>query len=665
MNGRPGNLDSRNEAFADRRSLRPGVSGTGDGGAGVDLPGTALLPGPPAVTSVLRAGDALIIVPPFGGLGPSPAAHLLQSCAREAGIRVSVLYANCLWASVMGEARYADICRAEPRFGLIGERIFAAAAYGGPPLGRDASSFLQRLETLDSAAGWPDLVRLAVEAGAWADRVADGVAHMGFRAVGCTTTFEQTSASVALLDRIKARRPECVTMIGGANCEGDMAEGIRSLGAAIDVVFSGESERTFVAFMRDLLSGRLPARPVVSGAPCMDLDGLPLPALDEFFEQRARFLPHSPVADGDTWLPVETSRGCWWGEKHHCTFCGCNASGMRFRAKSPDRVISELATLSAAHHSRKVMMTDRIMPRTYLHSVIRRLPAEIPGLSIHYEQKANLSLSDVLALKQAGVTTIQPGIEALSSSLLRRMRKGVSAAQNIALLRYARSATLGVGWNLLSAFPGDQVEDYEQTLMLCPLMHHLYPPVGLTEISVHRFSPYFDEPASYGVTNIRPVGAYTTVFPAQADSSRLAYYFDADYQSAARDNPGLNDELRRQVARWHAAWGENLKGGCDGPPLLMVRRISDQAMLLNDTRGLAGTSTLRLLDREQASLALVGRPYEPTPALDWALAQRIGVVLDGFYVPLATADPALLQEFERERRTPPAPSDLDHGPLVG
>ena len=71
-------------------------------------------------------------------------------------------------------------------------------------------------------------------------------------------------------------------------------------------------------------------------------------------------------------------------------------------AKQPaDRVIDELATLRAAHPSRRVAMTDRVMPHAYFRTLIPRLRSEVPGLDIFYEQKANLSLEKVLALLPA------------------------------------------------------------------------------------------------------------------------------------------------------------------------------------------------------------------------------------------------------------------------
>src|SRR5919201_6075601 len=87
---------------------------------------------------LLSDGDALIIVPPFAGLDrPSLAAHLLQACAAREGVRVRVLYASLLLGAEIGEINYEAVCYA-PSGALLGERFFAAAAYGLPPFGNDS-----------------------------------------------------------------------------------------------------------------------------------------------------------------------------------------------------------------------------------------------------------------------------------------------------------------------------------------------------------------------------------------------------------------------------------------------------------------------------------------------------------------------------------------------
>jgi hypothetical protein len=229
---------------------------------------------PPAVHPLLREGHALIIVPPFAGLDrPSLGAHVLQACAAAREIDVRVLYANLLLGGAIGELNYQAICYAASG-ALMGERFFAHAAYGVPPFGHDTSYlayFNDQGEKADDEVeiDLAELQRLQPTVHEWVEAIALAVTARGYPVVGCTTTFEQTSASVALLNRIKQLRPETITILGGANCDGEMADGILSLGASIDYVFAGESEQSFPEFMSEMLAGRLPADRIVRGLPCM------------------------------------------------------------------------------------------------------------------------------------------------------------------------------------------------------------------------------------------------------------------------------------------------------------------------------------------------------------------------------------------------------------
>ncbi len=608
----------------------------------------------PDLNSVLRPGEGLIIVPPFAGMDrPSLAAHLLQACAAESGIRVSVLYANLLLGAQIGELNYQAVCYA-PSGALLGERFFAQVAYNVPPFGHD-TTYLSYFESspaeradAEVEINLDELQALEPELQQWVDTIATAVVERGYKVVGCTSTFEQTAASVALLNRIKQLRPETIAVIGGANCDGEMAEGILSLEARIDYVFAGESERSFVTFMRRVLSDDLPSERIITGEPCIDLDDLPTTDFSEYYEQLAVAIPESLLAQNSLiLLPYESSRGCWWGEKHHCTFCGLNAQTMKHREKSPDRVVAELQYLLANHPNKKVCFVDNIMPHSYFRSLLPRLPAEVPGLLAFYEEKSNLSLDDVIELKTAGVCDIQPGIEALSTSLLKRMDKGVTARQNIALMRYARAVGLNLNWNLLYAFPGDVAADYEETLALIPLLRHLTPPSGLSFLSIDRFSPYFDFPERYGVTSVYPMKSYASVLPPGADIDKLAYHFMGDYASGSRENPELMKRLEAEVDQWMSLW--NMQE--EALPALAVTSLSEDTFLLMDTRGLEQTEEIQFLDREQASVILAGRRLnEENDVVEWALDAKLIVELDQFFVPLATAEPALLREFESEQR---------------
>jgi ribosomal peptide maturation radical SAM protein 1 len=597
--------------------------------------------------------DAVLIVPPFFPVDyPALGVHLLQACAREAGLEVRVVYANFLLAARIGEEAYATLMYG-PAKTLLGERFFARCAYGIPALGRRPEHALDGwCAPGDRKRQLRRLLELEGFAQPFVDEAAEAIAALGGGVVGSSSSFAQTAASIALLGAVKTRRPEVVTLLGGANCEGEMATGIASLGT-VDYVFSGESESTFPDFLLSLRRGERPPGRILQGEPCQDLDRLPAPCFDEFFEQRQRhltagFLPSEHVA-----LSYETSRGCWWGQKQHCTFCGLNGQGMGFREKSPDKVLRELRALLAASPTRRILMTDNIMPHRFFATVVPRLAEELPDLRIFYEQKANLTLQNVLSLKRAGIHTIQPGIEALSTRLLGLMKKGVLARQNLMLLRYARATALNLRWNLIWGFPGDEIAAYRETLDLLPLLHHLPPPAGTGRLRIDRFSPYHSRPEDYGISEIHPLAGYFDVLPDGAEVERIAYHFSGTYRSEALEQREVIRELIREATRWHERWRQ----GAGEAPLVEVRR-SNGDLLLRDTRGLPGTDADLALTPAQAAALLTAGPATSSPVERWAVERRLAVLVDGWKVPLATADPALLQESEAAGPAglmPPAP----------
>jgi ribosomal peptide maturation radical SAM protein 1 len=606
-------------------------------------------------------GDAVIIVPPLASTTmPSLAAHLLQSCARKAGYNVKILYGNLLFASQIGQLNYEALFRGSLQY-MLGERLFCSAAYGLPAFGRD--NFLAQLKdarvtvsknNIRAELEASDLAKWERNVHAWVEQVSCAVHERGFKVVGCTTTFEQTSASVALLNRIKQLSRRTVTILGGANCEGEMAEGIVSLGANVDYVFSGESETAFPKFLGRIASGDYPNGRIVRGEPCMDLDDVPAPEFTEFFEQRRHWLSRPELDDQkNLWVTYESSRGCWWGQKQHCTFCGLNGETMHFRQKSAQKLIEDIKALVNTCPTRRVCMTDNIIPHDYFRNFLPRAPEEIPGVTFFYEVKANLSLQKVMTLKQAGVKQLQPGIESLSTECLKLMKKGVSAQQNINLLRYARAIGVWLGWNILYALPGDKITEYQLTLKLIPLLHHLQPPLGLSHLSLERFSPYFMRPADYRIENIRPIGAYRAFLPERADLAKIAYHFEGDYESESRANICLVQELDAEVNRWQRAWESD-----EEIPCLAVSELNDDAYLLLDTRGVEETQEINFLNAAQARVALTGKA-ESRQDLEWALDKKIVVELDSRVVPLATAEPKLFQMFIDET-APGGPAAAAH-----
>jgi ribosomal peptide maturation radical SAM protein 1 len=616
---------------------------------------------PTALRTWLQDGDTLLIVPPFASLDqPALSVHVLQACAREAGFQTRVLYANSLLAAAIGVENYVAFTTGRRVPKLLGECMFARDAYGLPLLDSwvdrsdlallmegSPSEQVDILDNLDAEPfplTLPHLKQIERTASAWLDDLAETIADVNFSVVGVTTSYEQTNATVALLKRIKRCNARTTTIVGGANCAGEMAEGITSLdpnSECIDYVFSGESEGTLLSFLQDISAGRLPPKRIIRGKPNHCLDALPTPDFREYIEQMECFLPGAEAVIGTTFLCYENSRGCWWGEKHLCSFCGANGESIAFRQKSPERVLEDLDHFTETCSIRRILLVDEIMPRGYFQTLLPALIERPVDLEIAGSVKANLSLDDVLKLKRAGFSSIGAGIESLSSGLLALMNKGLTARQAIALLRYARAADVHLRWNFLWGFPGDTLEMYEEMLALLPLVRHLQPPDAIIHLVITRFSPYFDDPKVYGVRDIHPLASYAAAFPSYADMTKLAVNFTADYESAAHQNLDLVENLLREIVAWKQSW-RNKDASISNLQVIEF----DGSYILVDTRGLQNGQRMSLLTPSQAAAALVPRPYAETDEIAWALERQVGIVRDGWYVPLATAAPGLLRAFE-------------------
>jgi hypothetical protein len=198
---------------------------------------------------------------------------------------------------------------------------------------------------------------------------------------------------------------------------------------------------------------------------------------------------------------------------------------------------------------------DNIMPKNYVSEVLPFVKTP-PGAVIFYEVKADLSAEDLAVLSRAGVKHIQPGIEALSTSTLKLMKKGISVFQNLSFLKNCIVHEVRPAWNLLIGFPGEQEEVYKKYVSDLPLLTHLMPPSGAFPVRFDRFSPYFVQAKEYGL-DLRPVDYYELTYPFNRDSlAKMAYYFidynfNAEYICVTAKWIG---SIREKINAWHERW---------------------------------------------------------------------------------------------------------------
>ncbi|MFF4252725.1 RiPP maturation radical SAM C-methyltransferase [Streptomyces sp. NPDC001663] len=563
--------------------------------------------------------------------------HTLVSRTRPDD-EVREFHGSLRWAEFLlersgGRLRPGDYVRvgSDSIFHGLGDWVFSGVLYDDPGWGSE------RLR--DYAERHAITVGTAREMRAYAAdfiaECADAVLADEPDVIGFTTTFMQNVSSLALARELKVRRPELTVVFGGSNCDGPMGHALHRNHPFVDHVVRGEGEYAFPALLRHLDEGTPPAD--VPGLCWWDGEvsranpesrrtvapaDIPSPDYDDW--QSA--LDASPVAEYvHPKLVVEGARGCWWGEKHHCTFCGLNGSAMAFRAKPGERLWSELDRLVRRHRILDVVTVDNIIDMAYFKDFLPRAAASGWDLRMHYEVKSNLTPDQLALLADSGTAHIQPGIESLGSRVLDLMDKGVTGARNIRTLRECENHSLTCSWNLLYGFPGETADDYTSVIDQLPALVHLQPPGGAHRIQLERFSPHFNDPG-LGFGKRRPAEMYQHVYDLPEDElADLVYLFDTE-------DAGIGGEaearLRAGVERWLTDHpGSRLTFAEDGDALLVHdRRVGwprrthrftgwQSAALRRLEDGRSGTALHRLLAED-------GHPV-PAEELDEWLQQAL------------------------------------------
>ncbi|TDD87138.1 RiPP maturation radical SAM C-methyltransferase [Actinomadura rubrisoli] len=452
----------------------------------------------------------------------------------------------------LGVADYVDVAENGVLHGT-GEWVFAGGLYDDP--GWRVEEF--RAYAAERDIDISSLLRMRDLAQPFLDEAAAEILAAEPDVVGFTSTFMQNVASLALARRLKRLRPSIRVVFGGANCDGPMGAALHRNHRFVDLVVRGEAEEVFPALLDRLADGEDPAdlpgvcwwdgerpraNPQATHAvpPAM----ISSPDFDAWHEAFAS----SPVREHVTpELLIEGSRGCWWGEKHQCTFCGLNGSMIAFRAKPADKFWTELSDLVERHQILDVVTVDDILDMGAFSTLLPRMAESGWDLRVHYEIKSNLRPAQVEALAAAGIAMVQPGIESLSGRVLKIMDKGVDGAMNVRLLRDCEDNGLTVTWNYLYGFPGELADDYWGVIEQLGALVHLQPPSGAVRLVLERFSPYFERP-ELGFPRRAAAAAYAHTYDLpDAELDDLAYFFDTD--EAGISGP-IVEALDAALNRW-------------------------------------------------------------------------------------------------------------------
>jgi ribosomal peptide maturation radical SAM protein 1 len=506
---------------------------------------------------------ALVNMPFSYSKYPSIQLGTLSALLKSKGIGVDCHHLNVRFAHKIGVPLYESICE---KRALFGEWLFSYLLFrDNPKRGEYPRVFKPVFEQIAHESGQPiaffeDMAtRTAPQFLTWAMTAID---WGQYKIVGFTSTFDQNVASLTMAKLIKDLYPEVTIVFGGANFDGEMGlEHFRAF-PFIDLVVVGEGEVTFPSLVEHILNGESVAG--LKGVAYKDNGRICFEPNGELFTDFARTGPPdyddyyrllaelgTETAKGlDRILLYEGSRGCWWGEKHHCTFCGLNAQSMKFRAKSPEQVAEEMAYLSSRYDTTRFRLVDNIIDLKYVEQLFGKFGQDRRDLDVFIETKSNLQKQQIRTLAVGGVKCMQPGLESLSPTQLRAMDKGVTPLQNIVCLKWSFYYRVAVSWNILLGFPGESNEDYRRQIDLIPSLFHLQPPEASGKFWLERFSPYYTRPHDYGVRITGPGMAYEYVYDAtRVDLNKIAYDFEYELDDWSVD-PHLYQELTNMIGEW-------------------------------------------------------------------------------------------------------------------
>ena len=620
--------------------------------------------GPPSLRIAL-------VEAPFGpAIWPSIGTSLLKAELIRKGHQARVLYANHFLLPLIGPAdrRTLSVYQAiSDEFGIhLGEWIFVDQAFPERYSAARDQEFLRLLKSAGTASSLiEEALELKARAGDYLDLVMQRFDWGGYDLVGFANTFSQLNASIAIARRLRQRFPLLPMIVGGAGCSDEMGEGVMLATPLFKAAALGEADALIVDLCEAICGGdegRLAQLPGIAWRDAQGqvrrsaakqrvtvMDELPMPQYDDYYTT----LPSAYRPELPFYLPVEASRGCWWGAKHHCVFCGLNPDRMKHYSKTPDRFLEEIGELRRLYQPGRFMAVDNIMPHEYYEAVLPRLDQASGGAEFFFEVKANFREEQLRTFSRARVIQIQPGIESLSSHVLALMKKGTSAAANILTLRLCEDMGIRAHWSILHGIHGELAEDYLASAEVAKRLFHLRPPLGIFLTEIERFAPMFRYPELHGLANLRPSHWYRYCYPVTDEVlGRLAYRFDCeriDEDVLAR--AAVHDSLAPVVDAWRQAYDArsarlDLVAAGDGGGAVIERR-----------RG-AWCKRYRLSAQAYAVCALFDRPRNvaravpdahaaglPTPYLERDFAEACERALDSPGEVVIDGDPAAVYQL--------------------
>ncbi|MCL6106475.1 MAG: B12-binding domain-containing radical SAM protein [Actinobacteria bacterium] len=282
----------------------------------------------------------------------------------------------------------------------------------------------------------------------------------------------------ALIEAIKARRPETPLVAGGPHITALPDDALKNLGVELGVV--GEGEIVFPELVDRLAAGQ----PVDGNVPSVcrqargevtcsqrsefirDLDSLPFPAWDLIDPRTYPDLPHQLLHKKFPVAPVMTSRGC----PFDCNFCASTTLwGRGWRTRSPGNVVDEIELLVRDFQVKEIHFEDdnftlkKSHAATVCEEIIRRR-LDIVWCTPNGVRVDSLDEEMVSLMRRSGCYGLAFGIESGSQKVLDINNKKLDLAKVAAKVEMVKRHGIETHGFFIVGLPGETVETIKETM---------------------------------------------------------------------------------------------------------------------------------------------------------------------------------------------------------
>lgn len=533
-------------------------------------------------------------------------ASLKSYLQKKSDYRVDTFHPYLDIAALLGIDIYPEIALS----GWAGEALFSALLY--PEKKKDAAKLFS--DNISAATQKKvDFTSLTLQIEQLCHNWLNRTNFASYNLVGFSICFSQLLPSLYMAELIKKTHPAVVIVFGGSSCCGEVGQSLLREYGQLDYIIDGEGEerlRTLckvldgentelahgVLSRNTLKQSKTPAAQITP----VDLTTLPLPDYSSYFNEIKKTFPAHPFIP---LLPIEFSRGCWWNK---CTFCNLNIQWPNYRFKSGEKMVAEVMSLSEKYESLHFTFTDNALPPREADHFFSEIATKGIDFDFFAEIRGTRKVNRLQQYRAGGLTTIQVGIEALSTSLLGKMDKGNSTMDNIAMMKLCAEENITLEGNLIVDFPSTTTAEIHETID--NLAYVLpYAPLEPASFFLGYGSPIYNNLKQFSIQSILPHSKTKLLFPKHCHKTMTMLI--SSYRGDKTVQQKNWEPVRTMIGDWQT-FHKNRKSR--EIPALSYR---DGENFLIIRQELAGSATLRHRLRGISRKIYLAAPI-PTPIAD-------------------------------------------------